>query len=365
LPLFALTTAYQVARDHGFGVNGDAGQPATANAGAIIGDPGADKFSAQTYCSGRYMSGQACFMAEVYNPALAVQQSLMCGTCHLELIGPTCTTDGALVVHCASDIIIRSSNGNLVGGTSPGGTYPPTATMICPQHSLAPLQFVGSAKECASDDRVELTGDQARQVLATASASQAAQIARGVSEANIPSGQDVPSGISAPSAWDIPSGDPALSGPANYGQPEVTVTNPPDGGPPTTVTKQPTIAYDGSNYKWGSTTTTAAPGGTTTETKTGGTAGAQDPCAADQTRLGCAHFGDPDSLARSERSLVFTPVELSEGACPAAVTFDAFGHTYSMPFARVCDAVTTIVHPVVLILGAAAAAFIFIGGLKA
>jgi hypothetical protein len=51
--------------------------------------------------------------------------------------------------------------------------------------------------------------------------------------------------------------------------------------------------------------------------------------------------------------------------CPADLQFSVRGKSYGLSYASMCNTASTYGAPVVLILGAALAAFVFIGGFKA
>lgn len=53
-----------------------------------------------------------------------------------------------------------------------------------------------------------------------------------------------------------------------------------------------------------------------------------------------------------------------QGACPPPITFSALGSSYAFSWDPLCNVLVTWVRPVVLVLSVAAAAMVFIGGLK-
>ncbi|MDZ4100698.1 MAG: virulence factor TspB C-terminal domain-related protein [Hydrogenophaga sp.] len=51
-------------------------------------------------------------------------------------------------------------------------------------------------------------------------------------------------------------------------------------------------------------------------------------------------------------------------SCPAPLPFDVAGRTYSVSFQSICTNANDYIRPVVLVLGAALAAFIFVAGFR-
>lgn len=88
--------------------------------------------------------------------------------------------------------------------------------------------------------------------------------------------------------------------------------------------------------------------------------------------VGCSDLGVPapaEVLPSSVQSVALTPsVFTSAAACPAdsviPVHVGPFSSTATISYAKMCEATSTYVYPLVMLIGAAIAAFVFIGGLK-
>ena len=97
-----------------------------------------------------------------------------------------------------------------------------------------------------------------------------------------------------------------------------------------------------------------------------------DECVKNPDRLSCQKLGTVDSsgqLGKSTVDIALTSVFFqSQSGCPASASmaFSIMGHSFtpSLSYQPICDFSTTYARPLVLLLGAAAAAFIFVGGLK-
>jgi hypothetical protein len=92
-------------------------------------------------------------------------------------------------------------------------------------------------------------------------------------------------------------------------------------------------------------------------------------CDKDPTRIGCSQYGEPDNSVRlSTRDSGFSsivPVAFAGGgSCPAPASFSARGHSYSLSFQGICANSVDYIRPIVLVIGAALAAFVFIGGFR-
>lgn len=120
-----------------------------------------------------------------------------------------------------------------------------------------------------------------------------------------------------------------------------------------------------------STVDNSTPGGTTTTSTVTVTKTAdpsqQDPCNTDPTRAGCVRLGQPpnaETIPSQQVPVSWTNVVFSApGGCPGALPYTMFGKTYLLPFDPMCDLMTTL-RPLFLALGAAAAAYVFMEGLK-
>lgn len=93
----------------------------------------------------------------------------------------------------------------------------------------------------------------------------------------------------------------------------------------------------------------------------------QDPCNTDPNRAGCADLGvppTPETIPSNQVPVTWTNVVFASPAgCPAALPYTMFGKSYSLPFDPMCNLMTTL-RPLFLALGAAAAAYVFMEGLK-
>lgn len=92
-----------------------------------------------------------------------------------------------------------------------------------------------------------------------------------------------------------------------------------------------------------------------------------DPCDAHPDRAGCSLLGsppDPEAIPKVESPVSYSPVSFASSAsCPSDIGFSAMGHTYAISYAPMCDLMTKL-RPLFLALGAAAAAWIFMDGLR-
>lgn len=164
-----------------------------------------------------------------------------------------------------------------------------------------------------------------------------------------------------------------ISGPASQtGQPTTRTTTNPD-GTVRTETKTPTynFNYGPSSVTWTVTNTTIINnnGQTTTINETPAPAtqeDPEDPCTRNPDRIGCAKFGEPPAgeVPKSEKPITYAPVPFAGGSCPSSVPWSAFGRSYAFEFTPLCDAASTWVRGVVLLVATVLGAFIFVGGLK-
>jgi hypothetical protein len=93
-------------------------------------------------------------------------------------------------------------------------------------------------------------------------------------------------------------------------------------------------------------------------------------CDKKPNSIGCGEYGTADTGPALPSSVaavgsVVAASFASNASCPADMPFIVHGQTYAISFTPICNASTDYVRPVVLVLAAALAAFIFIGGLKA
>lgn len=186
--------------------------------------------------------------------------------------------------------------------------------------------------------------------------------------------------------------NPRVSGPSTLAGPTGTTTSyTPDGTRiDRTSTTTNNVTYNNNNVTINTTTAITNvytyPNGTTSTTTqtvpgTGdGTTSPGDPnptptedlCAKNPDALACAKFGEVQDaqLPTKDMSVSFSPLPFTSNAtCPNPATFqlvnlgEASG-SYALSFTPLCDAATTYVRPLVLLISAALAAFIFVGGLK-
>jgi hypothetical protein len=179
----------------------------------------------------------------------------------------------------------------------------------------------------------------------------------------------------------VPKGTSPGTGTATNDSKSTTTTD--SSGTTTTTRDGVTVCQDGTCTTT-RTTTTTTPGGTPTtvtsssqqpqvsfcqENPSAKACQAADPCQENPDSLGCMKPGTPtedqalpgfDSGFTSIGSVVFT----STAGCPADLPFTVLGKTYNFSYASACSTATTYGAPLVLVLGAALAAFVFVGGFK-
>lgn len=196
------------------------------------------------------------------------------------------------------------------------------------------------------------------------------------SNGNFPSVQwkDVAQEIIRPDGATVPS-TTRTEGPASQvGQPASTTTTAPD-GTVTTTTNTPTYSYtyagDTITTTINNTTTTNVGGAITTTTTNNPAPKAADttpdPCDANPDRAGCSKLGTPpDTPERPKRDapIVFSPTVFSSPAsCPSDLPLTIMGRTFAISYSPLCDTLR-VVRFIFVFTGAAAAALIFMEGLK-
>ncbi len=135
-----------------------------------------------------------------------------------------------------------------------------------------------------------------------------------------------------------------------------TITNV---GPTTTTT-----VYNTDNSVKSTSTSTTTPGPNDQPPQTD--------CDKFPDDVACTKLGSPlpaERLPSSTQSVTLTPsIFTSSAACPAdsviPVHVGPFSSTATISYAKMCEATSTYVYPLVMLIGAAIAAFVFIGGLK-
>lgn len=109
-------------------------------------------------------------------------------------------------------------------------------------------------------------------------------------------------------------------------------------------------------------------GKTTTETTTTVKPPDKGMCDLYPDSLACMKPGDPPTdPAPTPKSVPISIEPMAfpgQGACPPPITFSVFGASYAFEWTPFCDVLTTWVRPLVLVMSIAAAAMIFVGGLK-
>jgi len=198
------------------------------------------------------------------------------------------------------------------------------------------------------------------------------------------SGWPVSSAVSRAVAQALPlTGDavatatPLATGPATSAG-KTTTTNNADG---TKVVNTTTYnhSYAGNTITTGATTTTNNYNASNVITTTTTTTATADPvtapaeptktqCEASPDTLGCAKFGDAVTQTLATADSGFNAIQAvsfsSSAACPASDSFSVAGRSFSVSYAPICGAATDYIRPVVIVLGAALAMFVFIGGFK-
>jgi hypothetical protein len=167
----------------------------------------------------------------------------------------------------------------------------------------------------------------------------------------------------------------SVTGPASQvGSPTTSTTTGPNGTTTTTSTPTYNYTYNGDTITINTTNTTnnstTNNGVTTNTTTTTTSAGGDDKgmCALYPDSLACMQPGTPPAdTAPVPKSvpITFDPVQFGgQGSCPPPITFAVLGGSYALSWTPLCEVLVTWVRPVVLVLSVAAAAMVFIGGLK-
>jgi hypothetical protein len=179
----------------------------------------------------------------------------------------------------------------------------------------------------------------------------------------------------------VPKGTSPGTGTATNDSKSTTTT---DSTGTTTTTRDGVTVCQGGTCTTTRTTTTTAPG-VTPQTVTSSSSQPQvsfcqenpsakacqapDPCQDNPDSVACMKSGTPtndqvlpvlNSGFTSIGSVVFT----STAGCPADLPFTVLDKTYSFSYASACSTAASYGAPLVLVLGAALAAFVFVGGFK-
>jgi len=92
-------------------------------------------------------------------------------------------------------------------------------------------------------------------------------------------------------------------------------------------------------------------------------------CDKKPNSIGCSEFGSATNETLGTTNSGFNSIGsvnlASSSGCPAPESFSVAGHQYAVSFTPVCNGANDYIKPVMIVLGAALAAFIFIGGFKA
>ncbi|NBW79618.1 MAG: hypothetical protein EBR27_11495 [Betaproteobacteria bacterium] len=92
-------------------------------------------------------------------------------------------------------------------------------------------------------------------------------------------------------------------------------------------------------------------------------------CDKYPSSIGCSQYGEPNNsvtLAKSTDSLnaVQNVAFASSASCPAPLAFTVMDKAYSLSFQPLCDNSERYIKPVILVLAAAMAAWVFVGGFR-
>lgn len=166
----------------------------------------------------------------------------------------------------------------------------------------------------------------------------------------------------------------SITGPSSQvGDSITTNTTGPSGQVSTTVTPTYNYTYNGDTVTYNIvnntvTNKTDIDGKTTTETTTTVKPPDKGMCDLYPDSLACMKPGDPPTdPAPTPKSVPISIEPMAfpgQGACPPPITFSVFGASYAFEWTPFCDVLTTWVRPLVLVMSIAAAAMIFVGGLK-
>ena len=91
-------------------------------------------------------------------------------------------------------------------------------------------------------------------------------------------------------------------------------------------------------------------------------------CDKYPSSIGCSQYGSASSQSLPSQDSGFSSITsvafASSATCPAAQNFNVLGNAYAISFQPICNTAQSYIQPVVLILAASLASFIFIGGFK-
>jgi hypothetical protein len=179
----------------------------------------------------------------------------------------------------------------------------------------------------------------------------------------------------------IPKSGSTGTGTVEKGDSTTTTTG--TGGTTTADDQKSTACVDGVCTTTGTKTVTN-PDGTTTSTTTTTQQQQTDYCSSNPAAaacktaewcethpetVGCSEFGTPDDSVKLSKSDFgfnsITAVSFANSAsCPSDVSFTAMGKSYAFSYGSMCGTAQNYVAPVVVALGVALAAFVFVGGFR-
>lgn len=329
--------------------------------GVPLYDPGQPKTGIrkwQWYQDGQYYRPDT--LGGKYAEGIRTQCENTTSDCRTE--GPSCVVEGGTVVRCtfiARGYRTVDGPGGLAGSYigAWGGTLIAeqwTDVIDCPATTKPELSRTYGSP-CASDNRAPATPGVIEEA------------ANGVPNSKMPGIVEDLTKAGPQAGLPTSESHPSVQGPVSVDDPNPQVTTRPDGSTET-KTRRWDLEYPGDGTVRFSprTITVDGRGGTTVET--GGTPqiDSRTDCDKYPSSIGCSEYGNPETgeVPRTAKQVSFEPVELAGGSCPADVTFQVGGHTYTLEFQPVCEGVETYVRPLVLVLGAFLAVAVFVGGLK-
>lgn len=163
---------------------------------------------------------------------------------------------------------------------------------------------------------------------------------------------------------------PVVSGPSSVPGPSTTTQNPDGSTTNKTITNNYTYAGDMITYNT-TVTTTVINNGTVTSTTTTTSEGespSDDLCKANPDTVGCTKLGDPagalpEPIPREEKQISIIPEVFAAGACPAPISFTAYGVTHEFTWVEMCARLASL-GTLLMALAALAAAWIFTAGFR-
>lgn len=167
--------------------------------------------------------------------------------------------------------------------------------------------------------------------------------------------------------------NPSVTGPSTSPGKTTTTVNPDSSKTVTTTSFGHT--YSGPNVSTVTNSTVNNYDSHDVQTSTSSTTSTPDPepsknaCETNPDSIGCQELGKaetPDFPTEDSGFSSITPVAFTSNAsCPADINFVALGHTYIISYAGACGVANDYLKPILLLLSAGLAAYIFVGGFKA